>query len=597
MKTLDDLTKWYQDFVLQTANSREEAERDRDYYDNKQWTSEEITALNKRKQPVVTINRIKPKIDSLIGLEIRNRVDIKAFPRTPTDEGAAEATTDALKYVADNTDFDQVKTEAAYNMFIEGTMAGIPEVVKTAKGFEVENRHIPWDRLIYDFRSTKKDYTDARFMGMAVWMGADDAKALFPNADEAVLTAGDKDGSLGDTFDDKPKNLFFDTDDRVKLIELYFLDGGKWHHAIFTGAGYLIDPRPSPYLDEDGTPINPIEAQSAFVDRDNNRYGVVRQMISIQDEINKRRSKAMHLLSTRQVRADKGAVEDVAKAKKELNKPDGWIQTNPGREFDLLNTTDLATGQFSLLQESKGEIDAIGANASVTGKEERNLSGRALQVRQEAGVVELNSVMDGLRAWEKRMYRQMWARIKQFWTEERWIRVTDDEKNVKFVGLNRPVTAGEVLQSRGELFDVSDPRANQVVEIENNVVELDMDIILEAVPDTVNLQAEQFELLANMAMANPDAIPFEMLIEMSSLRGKDRILQKLRGGDDEQIAQQRAVQEEAMQLDRSEKEAEIFAKKAKGMKDLADAKAQDLETDMVESGIAEVLSGAANGLP
>mgnify|MGYP003646831757 CR=1 FL=1 len=589
MKNLEDLTKWYQDFVLQTTNSRKEAERDRDYYDNKQWTSAEIATLNSRKQPVITVNRIKPKIDSLIGLEVRNRVDIKAFPRTPSDEEAAEGATDALRYVADNTDFDQVKTDAAYNLFIEGSMAGIAEVRNTPKGFEIENREIPWDRLIYDFRSTKKDYKDARFMGMAVWMGREDAKALFPDVDEGVLTAGDRDGSLGDTFDDKPKNLYFDSEDRVKLLELYYRDGGQWHHAMFTGAGWLVEPRLSPYLDEDGEPMNPIEAQSAFVDRDNNRYGVVRQMISIQDEINKRRSKALHLLSTRQVRADKGAVDDVREAKKQLNKPDGWLETNPGREFDILSTTDLAIGQTNLLQESKGEIDAIGANASVTGKEDRNLSGRAMQVRQEAGVVELTAVMDGLRSWEKRMYRQMWARIKQFWTEERWIRVTDDERNLKFVGLNRPVTAGEVLQSQGELYDATDPRANQIVHIENQVAELDMDIILEAVPDTVNLQSEQFELLANMFSANPNAIPMEMIVESSSLRNKDRILERLQGGSDEEREANAQVQQEAMALEKADKVADIQGKEAKAAKDQADATAQQIENMATASGLKNVV--------
>ena len=39
---------------------------------------------------------------------------------------------------------------------------------------------------------------------------------------------------------------------------------------------------------------------SAHTDRENNRYGMVRDLISEQDEINKRRSKALHLLSVKQ---------------------------------------------------------------------------------------------------------------------------------------------------------------------------------------------------------------------------------------------------------------------------------------------------------
>jgi hypothetical protein len=69
-----------------TREARKLSERDRDYYDNKQWTAEETAALEKRKQPVVTYNRIARKIDFLSGLEKQQRKDPKAFPRNPKDE-------------------------------------------------------------------------------------------------------------------------------------------------------------------------------------------------------------------------------------------------------------------------------------------------------------------------------------------------------------------------------------------------------------------------------------------------------------------------------------------------------------------------------
>ena len=70
-------------------------------------------------------------------------------------------------------------------------------------------------------------------------------------------------------------------------------------HCMFTGQGYVVEPHLSDYLDEEGEPTNPIEVQRAYMDRDNNPYGYVRQLITIVDEINKRRSKSLHLLSTR----------------------------------------------------------------------------------------------------------------------------------------------------------------------------------------------------------------------------------------------------------------------------------------------------------
>ena len=585
-KTHDELTTMYADYVTSTHESRRKAERDRDYYDSKQWTSEEQAALKKRGQPIITINRIKPKIDALIGIEIQTRVDIKAFPRTPRDELASEAVTEALRYCADNTDFDQIKTEAAFNLFVEGTMAAIVEIKQSPSGPEVNPVNIPWDRLIIDPRSSRKDGKDARWMGMAIWLDTEVAKEMYPKADAGAFAIDNY--NQGDTHDDKPDDLYIN-DNRSKLIEMYYLSKGQWYHCVFTGLGFAVEPRLSPYLDEDGSPTCPIEVQSAFIDRDNNRYGIVRPLISVQDEINKRRSKAMHLLSTRQVRADAGAVENVNTAKRELNKPDGWLETNPGKAIEIMSTTELASGQFSLLQEAKSEIDSVGANAAVLGKDDRVQSGRALQSRQQAGMAELMPVLDGLRSWENRMYRQFWARMKQFYTEEKAIRITDDPEKVKFLVLNQQITMGMKLQEQGIPFDVNDPRAQQVVEVQSNIPELDMDIVLSAVPDTISIEAEQFEILSQMYMANPESIPMEMIIESSSLRNKKQIIESMQGGDEEARAAKQQKMDEALALEKADKEAEIFGKKAKGMRDMSEARATDLETDMTESGVSDLV--------
>lgn len=596
MKTHDDLKQWYLDTLTHTQDNRALCERDRDYYDNKQWTEAEKTELDKRKQPIITVNRIKPKIDSIIGLEVRSRTDIKAFPRTPNDEGGAEAATDSLRYIADNKDFDQIKTNCAKNLFIEGTAAAIVEVEKTKKGYEVCPRYIPWDRFFIDPHSTREDGKDALFMGQAIWLEEDVAKAMFEGKEDLLNSKLEE--SAGDTYDDKPRNSFYDqTRKRVKIIEMFYFEKG-WKHAVFTGGGYLVEPKDSGYLDEDGDPINPIEMQSAFIDRENNRYGTVRQMISIQDEINKRRSKSLHLLNNRQTIGEEGAVQNVARMKREMAKPDGHVSVRPGMRFERLDNSDLAMGQLNLLQEAKNEIDQIGANSAVTGKEEGSMSGRALQVRQQQGTVELTPVLDGLRSWEKRMYRQMWMRVKQFWTEEKWIRVTDDENNLKYVGLNKPITMGEQLQKIAqesdnpqerenaqmvlqELLRTQDPRLNQVAEIENPVTELDVDIVLEAVPDMVNIEAEQFELLAGMFQANPNAIPFDMIIESSSLRNKERILERLKGASPEE-QQARQMQQEIAQRGQiaeiQKTESEAAENMANAQRSAADAQNKQVET-------------------
>jgi hypothetical protein len=94
-----------------TRDSRDKAERDRDYYDEKQWTAAEKATLKKRGQPVVIYNRIKRKVNSLTGLEKQTRKDPKAFPRNPDDEEAAQAATDTLRYVCEDSRWDDKRSQ------------------------------------------------------------------------------------------------------------------------------------------------------------------------------------------------------------------------------------------------------------------------------------------------------------------------------------------------------------------------------------------------------------------------------------------------------------------------------------------------------
>src|SRR5258708_24324037 len=102
-------------------------------------------------------------------------------------------------------------------------------------------------------------------------------------------------------------------------------------------------------------------------------------------------------MSVRQVRWERGAVEDINKARQELAKPDGVIETTPGMEFEVLKTGDMAAAQFNLLTEAKMEIDNVGANAATQGKDHSVQSGVALRARQQAGQTEIGPVFDVLK--------------------------------------------------------------------------------------------------------------------------------------------------------------------------------------------------------
>jgi len=546
------LIAWVNEADTETLESRELAEKCRDYYDSKQLTDEEISTLKKRKQAPVVINRIKPKLDSLMGMEKAAKTTAKAFPRTPKHEKAAEAASEAIRYVLQDNSFAQIRSSVWENMGIEGT-GGCEIIVKPkGKGFRITMNHIMWDRIIYDPHSRRRDFSDARYLGQVVWRDYDEALADYPDAKDVLETMIE--GSQ--TYDDKPRWMD-GSRRRVKIVELYYLKGGEWYYACFTRGGYIKAPMKSPYKNEEGETEHPYEFQSAFVDREGGRYGAVRQLLDVQDEINKRRSKALHLMSVRQVRWERGAVEDINKARQELAKPDGVIETTPGMEFEVLKTGDMAAAQFNLLTEAKMEIDNVGMNAATQGKDKTVQSGIALRERQVAGQTEIGPMFDGLKHWQYRVFRKVYNRIRQYWKDEMWIRVTDDEQSLRWVGLNRPVTRGEQMLREAHARGVpeqelralaqqleADPMSKQVVETENDMASLDVDIIVSEVPDVLTAQIEDFQVLGEMVKSGFQMPPLAV-IEASPLSNKDKIIKMMK--EQPQLPPEHMKQMQAMQ--------------------------------------------------
>jgi hypothetical protein len=570
-----------------TADARLKSERDRDYYDGKQWTEEEVAELNKRKQPVVTANLIKRKMDFLHGLEKQQRSDPRAFPREPGDEDSADAATNALRFVADNNSFAKIKSEVWDNITIEGY--GGAEIVVERKGpdrgrllqstfltpdvrFEVVVKRWRWDRILYDPHSRESDFRDARYFGHVIWMDQDQALARWPGKED-IITQTFSQEPLTDTFEDVPDTMKWADRKRkrIMVIQMYYKKGPQWHWCIFSRGGKFKS-GVVPYLDHDGESQCPVELVSAYCDREGNRYGVVRELISPQDEVNKRRSKSLHLLTMRQIVYDKAGIRDPRMMRQEMAKPDGAIEVQfQDARFEILQNQDQTQGHLSLMQDAKSDIEQMGPSASLTGKSDREESGRALLARQQGGLTELSNPLDNLADWEVRCYKQMWSRVKQYWNEERWFRVTGNEDKYKFVVVNQQVTRGQEVLAQMQANDASEeqiayaegqmqfiPESQEVVRIANDIASVDVDIIIEDVPDTITIQQEQFAELVELAKAGIQ-FPPKIYLAASQVHNKRDLIEMLDGQDNEQAKAQEAAQQVIQQSEL----ADIEAKNAK----------------------------------
>lgn len=582
-------------FLSTTADDRYLSQVCRDYHDHKQWTAAQEAKLRARKQAPIVVNRVRPKVEGLVGLYNLRKVDPKAYPRTRKHENSAHAVTDALRYVIDNTDFDTgVRLDVAEDFFVEGYAGAFVDVKPNKQGEpEIVIDRIPFDRIVFDPHSRRRDFSDARWKGMLQWLYRDQFEELFPEADweQAIQSFNNED----EITEDKPKWAEKGSE-RILVCLKFYIEKGEWKMCLFSGDYEIIKKQKSPYLDEDGDPCCPIELVSANINRSGGRYGEVLGWLSQQDEINHRRSKFLHYLNARTTWSRPGVFKDKARLKTEMSKPDGHVDIEGqfGQDWGFVENPTAESGQFNLYQDAKAELDAVSFNAQLSGERQQgDLSGKAIDRLQQAGTIELNRKYALLVGWEKRIYRQIWGRIKQAWTSEKWIRVTDDQDTLRWVGLNAQVTAQDYLEQTANdeslpidqrraaaaslqfLTQTQDPRLQQVLEVKNPVPDLDMDIILDQSFDVTNVQQEQFQLLAQFAQGQD--IDVIELIELSEIRNKEALIDRIQ---QRRAAAQQATQGSA-QLEQAEKVADINKKNADAEKSKQEAVQKGVETHLM----------------
>lgn len=494
---------------VKQAEIREQQESRR-YFHGKQWTRKQIEAFNKRRQPVVTYNRVGRKINALVGLLERQKQDPKGYARTPKHDDGAEVATAVLRYVCDEQHWSSTSPICGLDGAVDGL--GVLEIIIEAGDMgdpEIGLERADPASFFYDPRSLKHDFSDARFMGVGKWADLEAAIEMFPDK-EAELRASMETGQDLSSNPDSERNIWFASDDAncqlIRIVDYWYIENGEWRWCIYTGS--MILAYGSSYLhDEKKRTMCKYIAYSANIDEEGDRYGFVRNMKSSQDEVNQRRSKGLHLLNSRRMSVKKGSGENVEQLRREAARPDGVIEymgETPPQFDDAVRGQELQ-GQLAFLADAKDEIENFGFNPALIGQGVDNLSGRAMQLQQQAGIAELGPYLLAYRGWKLRVYRAIWCAVVEHWTSQRWIRVTDDDRLAQFFEVNQ-VTYDPIT---------GEPK------IVNALGSLDVDIIIDEGPDEITMQSDTYDTMMGM-VRNGQQLPPEAVIEASPLYGSKK---------------------------------------------------------------------------
>ena len=501
------LRQQYVDYLTTKVEEIEEQKLSRRYYHGAQLSADQLRVLRARHQPPLVWNRVGRKINGIVGLVERMRSDPKALPRTPKSEQGADIATQSIRYVLDANEWKSIDPWCLLQCAIDG-VAGTQRVLTRDKAGNI-NLRIDWvigDEYFYQAKSYRLDFQDTRYEGIAKWLDLDAAIEVFPEQEEILSGLFEGDSDLTTNPDRDIKWLATSTK-RLRLCEHWYKHKGRWCWAFYVST-VLIDEGESPFFDDEGNSCSSFDMFAAAVDQDGDRYGFVRNLKGPQDSLNQGKMKMLHLANTKTVKVSKGAVDSVEVLRREVSRPDGTVEFNPGGTVEIMDTRPDLAAFAGFTEDAKAELDAYANSnvAALSGSGVMNISGRAIELLRQPGMAELGPFILAYRGWKLRLYRGIWNAVQRYWTAERWIRVNNtDEKLAQFIQLN-----GLGLDEFGRPTIV------------NAVGALDVDIILEEGPDVGSVMQETYEIVKG-----DPTVPWLVKLEMSSLprSEKNRIKQ------------------------------------------------------------------------
>lgn len=496
------LLGYYQQELDRQADNRAQMAIDEDFYDHIQWSEDDARALRERGQAPLVYNVISQSVNWVIGSEKRGRVDYKVLPRGAEDAKPAKRKTELMKYLSDvnRSPFNRSRAfEDAVKVGIGWVEDGVQD---DDDGEPVYDRYESWRNVLWDSASTEMDLSDARYMIRSKWLDVDVATALLPERADIIRRASvssTNDVGYDLEYGDEPMDsqeeeldnygiraTNTDARRRVRMIEVWFrvprnvekivggqftgdvydpdhpghqqeLENGlaklgsrmqmKMHVAILTVAGlcYLGE---SPYR-HNKFPFTPIWGYRRG--RDGLPYGMIRGLRDIQEDINKRASKALYILSTNKVLMEEGAVEDIEEFREEVARPDGILEYKANKRIDLNVDRDLAPAHLDLMGRSISMIQSVsGVTDELMGRTTNATSGVAVEARQQQGQMSTSKFFDNLRfAWQLQGEKQL-SLIEQYFTDEKVFRITNERGNPEFVNVNDGLPENDIVRSKAD---------------------------------------------------------------------------------------------------------------------------------------------------
>lgn len=513
-----------------------------DYYDGVQWTNEEESIIEERGQQATVINTILPTVDMVKALEVDKRIEIQVVGREDSDCAMADMLTAMLKHVFDFCDYDYYQSKAFHESLVGGIGWLEVKMGEDARHRDVVSiEHIHWEEMYIDPCSRKPDGSDARFMIRAKWLDRDVAKSLFGEKADLIDNHFEDDYE-GQEYEAQMNSsgrdeFYFDKkNQRVLICECYYtlpekeeievlnertgtkeikeVLVNKLHYVIFSDDIMLQGSaeNDSENIDPTGINLYPFVPVICSKDHKGHPKGIVRNLIDIQDQINKLNSKFLWTISSNRLVAEEDAVKDLDEARDQYQRPDGLVVLNPGglskvRLDDKYRDLSYLSGHLNFLLMTEQRISGVNDSMlGLGGTNERSGIMQATRINQGASMQ--TSLMENLYFSKKRAAYLALRMIGKYYTDYRVLRVT------------RPNGMTDTYE-----FNVvqRDEQGNPITIFNNIEDTLDYDVVLKKVPPFNTMRERMLSIFSEVLKSGviPPPVAAKLLLQLSDIPNKE----------------------------------------------------------------------------
>ncbi|ADU99433.1 hypothetical protein [Alicycliphilus denitrificans] len=625
---------------------RAQADIEADYVDGNQLDSKLLQRLKAIGIPPAKENIIGPAIAAVCGYEAKTRTDWRV---TPDGDPDGQDVADALNYRINQAERHSKADVAMSDAFRPQASVGLGwvEVARSSDpfGYGKRCRYVHRNEIFWDMRAKEKDLSDAgwllreRFIKKSRVAAAFQEKADLVNQAEAasgmggyggyVVEGGVSTGLLAGAetsraWTSREQAWYRKESDEVCLVELWYrrwvsavvlrLRGGRvvefdlsnpMHQAaVASGQGvlerttvarvrrsfwmgpYCLHDGPSPYPH----PYFPYVPFWGYrEDMTGVPFGLVRDMIFPQDNLNSTIAKLRWGLAATRTERTKGAVAMTDEQfRRQIARPDADVildaehfKGNSGARFEVKRDFQLNAQQFQMMADSRAALDRVsGITAAMQGRQGTARSGLQEQTQLEQSQTSIADLMDNFKEGRALVGEMLLAmEIEDLGSEESSIVIEGDVLNPpRTVVLNHP----EIDLETGIPY------------LSNDVQRTRLKVALEDVPSTSSFRVQQLNALSEAAKSMPSeiqAVVLPFLIDLMDLPRKKQVVEAIRTAQAGGQADPDAIREQVKQeLMHDLKERELALKERIG-----DAQIEKLVREAVQVGVQSAFSAMQAG--